>query len=161
MNHSLKVGFNFGVTSGIITTLGLIVGLNSATASKLAVIGGIITIAIADACSDALGIHISEEGEGKHTTKEVWTSTLSTFFFKFIIAITFIIPFLFLKLNTAIIIGVIYGLALLGIFSYLLSKNEKEASWKVVGEHLVIAALVIVVTYFVGEIIANLFPIIA
>ncbi len=39
----------------------MIVGLNSGTNSKNIVLGGIITIAIADALSDALGIHISEE----------------------------------------------------------------------------------------------------
>ena len=66
MNHSIKTGFSFGLTSGIITTLGLIVGLNSGTGSKLVVLGGILTIAIADAFSDALGIHISEESENKH-----------------------------------------------------------------------------------------------
>ena len=49
MNHSVKIGFCFGSTSGIITTLGLMVGLNSGTHSKLVVIGGILTIAIADA----------------------------------------------------------------------------------------------------------------
>ena len=59
MKHSFKVGFTFGVTSGIITTLGLIVGLHSGTHSKIIILGGIIVIAIADAFSDALGIHIS------------------------------------------------------------------------------------------------------
>ncbi|HID20408.1 MAG TPA: hypothetical protein EYP28_05685, partial [Methanophagales archaeon] len=61
MKHSLKIGFSFGLTSAIITTLGLMVGLHSGTHSKLVVIGGVLTIAIADAFSDALGIHISEE----------------------------------------------------------------------------------------------------
>jgi len=60
MRHSITTGFSFGLTSGVITTLGLLVGLNSGTHSKLVVIGGILTIAIADAFSDALGIHISE-----------------------------------------------------------------------------------------------------
>ena len=78
MKHSLKVGFNFGLTSGIITTLGLMVGLHASTHSKLVVIGGILTIAIADALSDAIGIHIAEESENKHTAKEVWESTFST-----------------------------------------------------------------------------------
>jgi hypothetical protein len=63
MKHSWKVGLSFGLTSGIITTLGLMVGLNSSTNSKLVVIGGIMTIAIADSPSDALGIHVSEESE--------------------------------------------------------------------------------------------------
>lgn len=40
MKHSLKVGFSFGVTSGIITTLGLMVGLHSGTHSKVVIIGG-------------------------------------------------------------------------------------------------------------------------
>jgi hypothetical protein len=67
----MKVGFSFGLTSGIITTLGLMVGLSSGTHLKLAVIGGILTIAIADSFSDAMGIHVSEESENIHTTKEI------------------------------------------------------------------------------------------
>ena len=47
MRLSLKIGFSFGLTSGVITTLGLMVGLHSGTNSKLAVMGGILTIAIA------------------------------------------------------------------------------------------------------------------
>ena len=52
MKRSLKSGFGFGITSGIVTTLGLIVGLSSGTHSELAVIGGILSIAIADGLSD-------------------------------------------------------------------------------------------------------------
>lgn len=63
MKHSLRTGFCFGLTSGIITTIGLMVGLYSSTNSKLVVIGGILTIAVADAFSDALGIHIAEESK--------------------------------------------------------------------------------------------------
>ena len=53
----------FRVDLGVITTLGLIVGLHSGTHSRAIVIGGILTIAIADAMSDALGIHVSEESK--------------------------------------------------------------------------------------------------
>ena len=95
MKHSWKVGLCFGLTSGIITTLGLMIGLYSGTYSKIIVISGILTIAIADSLSDAFGIHVSEESENKHTKKEIWESTLSTFFCKFIIASSFIIPVLF------------------------------------------------------------------
>ena len=66
MKHSIKVGFSFGLTSGIITTLGLMIGLNSSTNSSIVVIGGILTIAIADSLSDAIGIHIAEESENIH-----------------------------------------------------------------------------------------------
>lgn len=152
MKHSFKVGFSFGLTSGIITTLGLMVGLNSAVNSKLVVIGGILTIAIADSLSDALGIHISEESENKHTTKEVWEATLSTFFCKFIVASSFIVPIILCKeLRTAIIISVVWGLFLLSFFSFIMAKEQKAKSWRVVLEHLIIAVAVIVVAHYVGH----------
>ncbi len=157
MKHSLKVGFSFGLTSGIITTLGLMVGLSSGTSSKLAVIGGILTIAIADASSDALGIHISEESENKHTTREIWESTLSTFICKFAIALTFLVPVLLLELTSAIVVSIVWGLSLLCIFSFDNAKNGKITPWKVVLEHLTIGLMVILVAHFVGNWIALTF----
>jgi len=158
MKHSIKVGFNFGTTSAVITTLGLIVGLYAGIGSKLAVVGGIITIAIADAFSDALGIHISEEGEGKHTKKEIWESTFSTFFFKFIFALMFLIPFLIFNMFMAVVISIIFGFFLLGVFSYNLSKKQKKSNpWNIILEHLLIACLVIVITYVVGIFVGKVF----
>ena len=154
MKVSLKKGFSFGLTSGIITTLGLMVGLHSSTRSATVVIGGILVIAIADALSDALGIHISEEAENKHTTKEVWESTIMTFLSKFVVALTFVVPVLLFPLNTAIIVGIIWGLSLISAFSFYLGKKQKGGSpFGVVAEHLVIAILVIIVTHYVGDVV--------
>lgn len=150
MRHSLKTGFSFGLTSGIITTLGLIVGLHSGTHSRIVIIGGIITIAIADAFSDSIGIHICEESEGKHNTREIWESTISTLLSKFVFSISFIIPILFMSLSTAIIISLAWGFSLIGIFSYYTAKLRKSKPWKPILEHLAIALLVIVITHYVG-----------
>jgi len=151
MKHSLKTGFSFGLTSGIITTLGLMVGLHSGTHSKVVVIGGVLMIAIADAFSDALGIHISEESENKHSTKEIWESTTATFLTKLLFASTFIVPVLLFQLTTAIIVSVIWGLSLLTIFSFYLAKKQKEKPWRVILEHFVIALVVIIITHYVGD----------
>jgi len=156
MKHSLKTGLSFGLTSGIITTVGLLVGLHSGTRSKLVVIGGILTIAIADAFSDALGIHISEESKNKHTTKEIWEATISTFLSKFVFALMFIIPLLIFQLSTAVIVSVIWGLFLLSIFSFYIAREQKAKSWKVVMEHLTIALVVIVVTHYIGHWIGSI-----
>ena len=153
--HSLKIGFSFGLTSGIITTLGLMVGLHSGTHSKLVVLGGILTVAIADAFSDALGIHISEESEDRHRTKEIWEATISTFIFKLVFALTFIIPVLLLKLQTAIVVSVIWGLCILGILSFSIAKGKGKRPWRAVAEHLIIALVVIVITHFVGDWISS------
>lgn len=148
---SIKTGFSFGLTSGIITTLGLMVGLHSGTHLKLAVIGGVLIIAIADAFSDALGMHISEESENQHTTKEIWTATITTFLSKFIFALTFVVPILLFQLSTAMIVSIIWGLSLISIFSYVIAKQTNAKPWRVIGEHLIIAIAVIVITHFVGD----------
>jgi len=155
MNHSIKVGLSFGLTSGIITTLGLMVGLNAGTHSKLAVLGGILTIAVADSMSDAFGIHVSEEAEGVHTQKEIWQSTLTTFIAKFLFALTFVIPILLFNLQTAVIVGVIWGLFALSVYSYVISKGKEISKLKVVLEHLFVGVLVIVITHFVGVLISG------
>ncbi|MGP3703056.1 MAG: hypothetical protein ACKD6N_04665 [Candidatus Bathyarchaeota archaeon] len=154
MKHSLKTGISFGLTSGIITTLGIIIGLHAGTHSRLAVIGGILTIAIADAFSDALGIHTSEEAEDKHSVREIWESTFSTFLSKFFFTLSFIIPILLFELFTAIIVSIIYGLFLLVGLCFYLASLQKVKAWKVIGEHVGIALAVVFLTHYFGELIA-------
>lgn len=155
MKHSVKVGFSFGTTSGIITTLGLMIGLHSGTHSRLAVIGGILTIAVADAFSDALGIHISEETENKHTPKQIWVSTVATFISKFVFALMFVIPVFLLELSKAISVNIIWGLSALSILSYRMAREQKANPLKVVSEHLIIAVIVIITTHYVGDWVAT------
>ena len=155
MKLSIKKGLGFGLTSGIITTLGMMVGLHSSTHSDLVVIGGILIIAVADAMSDALGMHISEESDIKKSNKSIWESTVSTFLFKLIFALTFIIPVLLFNLNLAIMISIIWGLSLIILFSYHLAKQHNIKPYKVILEHLVIAVLVIVATHYIGELVAS------
>jgi VIT1/CCC1 family predicted Fe2+/Mn2+ transporter len=156
MKDSLIKGISFGLTSAIITTLGLMVGLHSGTHSKIVVLAGILTIAIADALSDALGIHISEEAENTHTVKQIWGATIATFMTKFLFAMTFIVPVLFLCLSNAIIVSLIWGMSVLVVLSYLIAKSQDEPPWKIIGEHLIIALAVIAITHLVGEWLSTL-----
>jgi VIT1/CCC1 family predicted Fe2+/Mn2+ transporter len=155
MRHSFTVGFSFGLVSGIITTLGLIVGLHSSTHSRIFIIGGILVIAIADALSDAMGIHISEEAENKHSTGEIWESTLSTFLSKFIFALTFLVPILVLELNAAIIVCIIWGMILITAFSIYLARSQQKNVSHIVIEHLVLAIVVIILTHYIGDWVAT------
>ena len=157
MKRSIKTGLTFGVTSGIITTLGLIVGLHSGTHTKLAVIGGIITIAIADSLSDALGIHVSKESENKYTEKELWESMLFTFTFKFIVAMSFMVPTLLLEISTAISISIVWGMILLSVLSFYIAKSKKEKPMKVIGEHVIVALVVVFLAHFIGDMISIIF----
>ena len=151
MENSLRTGITFGLTSAVITTLGLMIGLHSGTNSKIVVLAGILTIAIADAFSDALGIHISKEAENTQTTKQIWVATISTFLTKFLFAMTFVVPVLLFTLSTAIVMSLIWGLSILTILSYVIAKSQKKPPWKIVGEHLMIAIVVIGITHWVGD----------
>jgi len=151
MKLSYLKGVSFGLTSGIITTLGMIVGLHAGTHSRLAVIGGVLTIAIADAFSDALGMHISEESENQHTNKEIWESTIGTFAAKFIFAMTFLVPIFLLDLSIAIWVSIAWGLFWLGVISYWMARDQKNPVSHVMAEHLGIAVVVIFITHYVGD----------
>jgi len=116
----------------------------------------------ATACvrQDALGSHtphVAEESEAKHTTRETWGATLSTFFFKFVFALTFIVPVLLLKLPTAIIASVIRGLLILGFFSSNLAREQKRKPWKVIIEHIIITLAVLCIAHLVGDWISQTF----
>ena len=124
MKDSLRTGISFELTSAVITTLGLMVGLHSGTHLKIVVLAGILTIAIADAFSDALGIHVSEEAENKHTIKQIWAVTISTFWAKFLFAMTFVVPVILFPLSTAIVISLIWGLSILSLLSHINAKSQ-------------------------------------
>jgi VIT1/CCC1 family predicted Fe2+/Mn2+ transporter len=156
MSISIRKGLSFGLTSGVITTLGMIVGVNASTSSRLAVIAAIVAIAIADAFSDSVAMHVSEESEGVHTRKDIWEATLTTFLTKFILALTFVIPIWFLPLDIAVVVDIVWGLSIMTTFNILLAQSQEENVPRVVFEHLVIAIIVVVVTYIVGSFLSTI-----
>ena len=157
LKKSHKIGFSFGLTSGVITTLGLLIGLATATNSRLVAIGGVLTIAIADALSDSFGIHVSEEARGKSTSADVLEATISTFLYKFLTAVSFLIPIVFLSLNYAVIASIVWGFFLISLLSFYIAKTENTNYRKVILEHILIATIVIVVSYYVGLFVSSFF----
>lgn len=155
MSQSVKKGLSFGLTSGVITTLGMIVGVDAGTGSRLAVITAIFAIAVADAFSDAVAMHVSEESEGAHTRKDIWEATMTTFLTKFVFAMTFVIPVWFLTLQIAVAVDIIWGLLLMTVFNIFLACSQNENMLRVVFEHLAIAVVVILITYVVGSFLST------
>jgi VIT1/CCC1 family predicted Fe2+/Mn2+ transporter len=151
MKNSWKTGISFGLTSGVITTLGLMVGLHSGTHSRAVVISGILTIAIADAMSDALGIHVSEESKNSVPVSQVWEATLATFAAKFVVSATFVVPVIISPLDQAMVISIVWGLFLLTVLSFFIARAQTIAPWKVIGEHLLIALCVVAMTHAAGD----------
>lgn len=149
-----RTGLFFGATSGVITTIGLIVGLNSGTKSITAVLGGILVIAVADAMSDALGIHLAEESDPGTDHEHVWSATIMTFVTKFVFSISFAVPLLLLPLGPAVAVSVAWGLLVIIVLSYFLAKSQNEPPLHIIGEHVGIAIAVVVLSHYIGVFVA-------
>ena len=152
-----RTGLFFGATSGVITTIGLIVGLNSGTRSVTAVLGGILVIAVADAMSDALGIHLAEESDPSTTHDHVWSATIMTFLTKFVFSISFVVPLLLLPLATAVVVSVAWGMLVIVVLSYFLARTQNESPLAIIAEHAGIATLVVFFSHYIGEWVARTF----
>ena len=157
LRRSMHAGASFGLTSGVITTLGLMTGLTAGSHSVPVVVGGILTIAIADALSDALGIHIAEESKNSHSAGEIWLATVATFVAKFLMALTFVVPVLLFALDTAVLVSVVWGFGVIAVLSYAIARAQRAAPWRVIGEHLFIALVVVVLTWLVGRWVGRVF----
>jgi vacuolar iron transporter family protein len=152
---AIRSGVSFGLTSGIITTLGLLVGLGAGTNSTVIVMGGVITIAIADAFSDALGVHMFEESRESSDTGSVWRATIAAFLAKFLFALSFVIPVALFPLDTAVLVSVAWGGLCIVLLSAYLARQKKATVLGPVLEHLVIAAVVVILSHYVGTLISE------
>jgi len=149
-NPGARTGLFFGATSGVITTIGLIAGLHAGTKSVAAVLGGILVIAVADAMSDALGIHLAEEADPDTTQNHIWSATISTFIAKFAFAITFAVPVLLLPLLPAVIASVIWGILVIAVLSYFIARSQQAPALAIIGEHVAIAVIVVAASHYIG-----------
>lgn len=157
MKDALKKGFGFGVSSAVIGTLAVIVGLHAGTDLKHAVISAVLVIAFADSLADSLAVHFSEKGSEDITAKEAWLTTLTAFLSKLTFAISFLIPVLVFNLHLAILIDIIYGFTVLAIYSYQLAKNKNEGALKTISLHIMLAIVVISASHAIGLIINSRF----
>jgi len=149
-NKGARTGIFFGATSGVITTIGLIVGLHAGTQSRIAVLGGILVVAVADAMSDAMGIHLAQEADPGSTNDHIWAATIWTFLTKLIVALSFTLPLLWLPLQAAVIVDVSWGLLVITLLSAYLAHVQRVKALPVIMEHLLITILVVAVSYFIG-----------
>jgi vacuolar iron transporter family protein len=148
--------FSFGVTSAIITNLGLIVGLEKLSHPRVSIIGAILVIAIADNIADSMGIHIYQESECK-ASREVWVSTITNFAARFLVSAGFILMVYFFPIRVAAFFSIVWGLSLLSFMSYAIAKMRKVNPYYAVLEHITIASFVIIASNFVSKWIAGKF----
>lgn len=156
MTHLTR--FSFGITSAIVTSLAFIVSLSESINSRFAIIISLLVFAVADNISDALGLHIFQESDLKKS-KVVNVSTFSNFFTRLLVVMVFVSLVAFLPINYAVVVSIIFGVSLLSVLSYFIAEEQKTNPYRSILEHLAIAVLVIVASYFLREWIMNFFKV--
>lgn len=134
----------FGITSGVLTTIGVLVGMDAATDSRRAVIAAILVIAMADSLSDSYGMYQSKLGERGTTGAAALRYALGTFAGKFLLPLTFAIPLVLpIELATAVAVDVAWGFAALALLSVERALVSEASVLGTVGRNGGLAAAVV------------------
>jgi VIT1/CCC1 family predicted Fe2+/Mn2+ transporter len=141
--------FSFGGTSGILTSIGLIIGLGAATAPKSTIVSGLLIVALADNISDSLSIHMYQEAE-KLDEPAALRTTLANFVVRLLFALTFVIIVVVLPGTYATVVALAWGFILLGGLSYFLARVRGVSPLSEVGKHLSVAVVVIGASRVIG-----------
>ena len=146
----------FGSTAAIITNISLIVGLETARSGKGPILGGLLTIALADNISDSLGIHMYKETEGA-TARLTVLATVLNFLARLLISFSFIAIVLMCSIGQSIPVAVTWGLMLIAIGSYWIARRNKENVILEIVKHLLVALVMILLSHSVGHLVAVYF----
>jgi VIT1/CCC1 family predicted Fe2+/Mn2+ transporter len=152
-----KIGeLSFGITSGILTTIGLMTGVNAATSSQLSVVAAIASIAVADSLSDAFGMYMSKVSERGNDSGAAVRYAAGTLVGKFIFPLTFIVPIFLFPLEIGIAIDLVWGGIALALLSAEQAIVSQSSVIKTVGRNLLLAAVIVILSAIVGSIVSGM-----
>ena len=142
--------FSFGGTSAVVTSMGLIIGLGSATTGTATIVSGLLIVAVADNITDSLSIHVYQEAE-KLEARSAFRATLTNFVARLLVALTFTIIVLALPGPYAGIVALAWGFFLLAGLSYVVARARAVRPLPEIGKHLGVAILVIAASRLIGS----------
>lgn len=147
--------FSLGATAAIITSMGLIAGLNQGDNARAGIVTGLLIVALADNISDSFSFLMYKESEGasRHDLKSY---TGANFIVRLFLVFTFVLIVLLFSSNAAFIVSSAWGLLLLAILSYLIAKSEKINPLRTVVWNLAIALMVIAGSKLLGNLISKM-----
>lgn len=146
---------SFGSPSAIVTSMALIVGLDTATASRATVLASLLIIGIADNLSDSLSVHIYQESE-RLMQAHAFRTTVANYLARFAVAMSFFFVFLLLPTGPAVYLSIGWGFFLLALLSYLLAKVRHVSAVSEIVKHTAVAGAVVLVSKLMGLMIRGL-----
>jgi len=146
--------YSYGASSAVITGLAIIIGLSSTTNAVMNMIAAILIIAIADNVADSFGLHIHQEAENI-SPRDVRITTALNFISRILVLAVFIMFLIILPMMLAIILCIITGLLTIILLSYYIAKLQKISPQKEIFRHVLLAAIVMLVSFGLRELITR------
>ena len=140
---------SYGGTAAIVTGMGVIVGFDSATASRSTLVGSLMLIAVADNLADSLAIHAYQESE-KLAPTQAFRSTVTNFLARFVVAASFVILVLAVPAGRLTPAVLAWGMVLLGTLTYFVARDRGVAPIPEIAKHLAVAIVVILASRAIG-----------
>lgn len=141
---------SFGGTAAIVTSMALMAGLEAANAAKVTEVSALLIAAVADNLTDSLSVHLYQESEGLER-REAFAGTLANFATRLIVCLTFALMVLLFERHTAAVVGIVWGLSLLGGLSYMLARRRNVSAFSEVVKHVAVAVVIIFVSRSIGQ----------
>lgn len=136
--------------------MGLILGLDAAGATRRAIVGALLIVAVADNLSDSLSVHIYQEAE-RLKKGDAFVSTATNFAARLVVALTFVAWVLVLPIGLAPAAAIAWGLVLLALLTDRIARAKGVPIVKEIGKHIAVAGAVLVVSRVLGTWIAGSF----
>lgn len=140
---------SFGGTAAIVTSMGLITGLDAANVAKPLIISTLLIAALADNLTDSLSIHIYQESE-RLEKQEAWLGTLTNFAARFVVCLTFMPIVALCPVSQVVVWSIAWGLSLLAALTCRLAWERRVGIASEVVKHVVVALVVILVSKSIG-----------
>jgi len=111
---------SFGATAAIVTSMGLVAGLEAANAETATMEGALLIAAIADNLTDSLSVHMYQESE-RLEPRDALVGTLTNFAARLIVCLSFVLIVALFGTHTAAVGGIVWGMSSLGGLTYMLA----------------------------------------
>jgi len=140
---------SFGGPAAIVTSIGLIVGLNAATTSRVAIASSLLVLALGDNLTDALSVHIYQEAE-RLPQRDAFQTTVSNFLARLLVSLSFVALVVTTRPPWTDWLSILWGFSLLSALTHRLAKVRGARPAAEVGKHCVVAIIVVLLSVAVG-----------
>lgn len=130
--------------------MALITGLDAANARKASIMGALLIAAVADNLTDSLSVHVYQESE-RLEEKEAFIGTLTNFATRFAVCLSFVLIVALFRGHAAAAGGIVWGMSLLTVLTYILARHREVSAMAELGKHLAVALVIIFVSGSIGH----------